>query len=233
MKKNLSSKKGLLFALVAGIFLLTCPGLLQAAILYENFDSGIEWPAGWTEINANPENYWRTDAGGWPDDVTGYYARAECNWKYEYSTTSALISPTIKASDMTLNFQFQANHYWSVELNKNDLNVWAVVGDWDKAPDVTEDNDVLIAGAVEEDYLDDFWDSWEWFAAEYEIPESVNDMDIRIAFENYQYGKQGAIFEVDEVNVNAIPIPGALWLLGSGLVGLIGIQRRRLIAHSS
>ena len=27
-------------------------------------------------------------------------------------------------------------------------------------------------------------------------------------------------------NPNAVPIPGAVWLLGSGLIGLIGIRRR-------
>ncbi|RLB71614.1 MAG: hypothetical protein DRH03_05645, partial [Deltaproteobacteria bacterium] len=26
---------------------------------------------------------------------------------------------------------------------------------------------------------------------------------------------------------NEVPIPGAIWLLGSGLFGLIGIRRRR------
>ncbi len=28
-------------------------------------------------------------------------------------------------------------------------------------------------------------------------------------------------------NVSAVPIPGALWLLGSGLLGLLGIKRRQ------
>ncbi|WP_207683794.1 VPLPA-CTERM sorting domain-containing protein [Desulfonema magnum] len=28
------------------------------------------------------------------------------------------------------------------------------------------------------------------------------------------------------VNVSAFPIPGAVWLLGSGLIGLAGIRRK-------
>ncbi len=30
-----------------------------------------------------------------------------------------------------------------------------------------------------------------------------------------------------DVGVNAVPVPGAVWLLGSGLLGLVGIRRRR------
>lgn len=33
-------------------------------------------------------------------------------------------------------------------------------------------------------------------------------------------------FDVDAVKVNATPIPGAAWLLGSGLIGLVGLRRR-------
>jgi choice-of-anchor C domain-containing protein len=31
---------------------------------------------------------------------------------------------------------------------------------------------------------------------------------------------------LDDISVNAVPIPAALWLLGSGLLGLIGLRRR-------
>jgi len=34
------------------------------------------------------------------------------------------------------------------------------------------------------------------------------------------------IIGLDNVNVSSVPIPGAVWLLGSGLVGLVGIRRR-------
>ena len=28
-------------------------------------------------------------------------------------------------------------------------------------------------------------------------------------------------------NVNSVPMPGAVWLLGSGLLGLVGIRRKK------
>jgi len=33
-------------------------------------------------------------------------------------------------------------------------------------------------------------------------------------------------FGLDDVDVSPVPIPGAVWLLGSGIVGLIGLKRR-------
>lgn len=40
-------------------------------------------------------------------------------------------------------------------------------------------------------------------------------------------------FNGAEIQVNNIPIPAAVWLLGSGLVGLVGVARRRRSSSSS
>ena len=37
----------------------------------------------------------------------------------------------------------------------------------------------------------------------------------------------GIITEVNIVPVSAVPVPGAVWLFGSGLIGLIGVARRK------
>ncbi len=42
-----------------------------------------------------------------------------------------------------------------------------------------------------------------------------NDLNISIGVAN------------DDDNIGAVPIPGAVWLLGSGLLGLVGIRRRK------
>ncbi len=38
-------------------------------------------------------------------------------------------------------------------------------------------------------------------------------------------GHPGDGFDIDAVGVNPVPIPAAIWLLGSGIVGLIGFRR--------
>ena len=35
---------------------------------------------------------------------------------------------------------------------------------------------------------------------------------------------------IDNVSVNAVPVPAAVWLFGSGLIGLVGVARRKLKA---
>ena len=37
----------------------------------------------------------------------------------------------------------------------------------------------------------------------------------------------GVIYEGADVTVGAVPVPAAVWLFGSGLIGLVGIARRR------
>jgi len=34
------------------------------------------------------------------------------------------------------------------------------------------------------------------------------------------------------VTVNAVPVPAAVWLFGSGLIGMIGIARKRSVSHA-
>jgi hypothetical protein len=47
------------------------------------------------------------------------------------------------------------------------------------------------------------------------------------AFEGTQYSER---YELDIVNTSVVPIPAAAWLFGSGLLGLIGISRRKKAA---
>jgi hypothetical protein len=50
------------------------------------------------------------------------------------------------------------------------------------------------------------------------------------AFFGPQIGMSGTsetTFTVSEIGLNAVPIPAAVWLLGSGLVGLVAIRRKR------
>jgi hypothetical protein len=43
---------------------------------------------------------------------------------------------------------------------------------------------------------------------------------------DFGYRDNPGWYDLDDISVTAVPIPGAIWLLGSGLVGLVAIRRR-------
>lgn len=58
----------------------------------------------------------------------------------------------------------------------------------------------------------------------------VDHVDARNASEtafNVFFGTPGNLFAVDMVVSSEVPVPAAAWLFGSGLIGLVGIARRR------
>ena len=41
----------------------------------------------------------------------------------------------------------------------------------------------------------------------------------------------GSVLQVDVQNVPAVPVPAAVWLFGSGLLGLVGVARKQASSH--
>lgn len=68
-------------------------------------------------------------------------------------------------------------------------------------------------------------DVFSLFSAD--IMETGSILDIRISF-NLDAGDEDiAIDNLQVTGVSAVPVPAAVWLLGSGLVGLISIRRKK------
>lgn len=56
----------------------------------------------------------------------------------------------------------------------------------------------------------------------------VSDTQFTSAAIQYDAGSGGNfLFNVDDITTSVVPIPAAVWLFGSGLIGLIGVSRRK------
>lgn len=54
----------------------------------------------------------------------------------------------------------------------------------------------------------------------------VHTLDFRLQSTGLANDIQSDHFYVDNIRVSAVPVPGAVWLFGSGLLGLISVARR-------
>lgn len=70
--------------------------------------------------------------------------------------------------------------------------------------------------------------NWYWSGTEYAASPNVWTFNFYDGLQDIlaQNGNSFFAWAVRDGDVDPVPIPGALWLLGSGLVGLIGIRRK-------
>lgn len=112
---------------------------------------------------------------------------------------------------------------------------WFKVTVWgfDAAGRQTHSLDIYLADYTDPDssnwYALDAWTSFDLSAlgTVYGLGFDLNSTDTGA------YGMNTpAYFAMDNLEYNAVPVPGAVWLLGSGLVGLLGLKRRKEIWFS-
>jgi hypothetical protein len=58
--------------------------------------------------------------------------------------------------------------------------------------------------------------------------ETVNTLENRV-FGNTSYGSFTRALSVEYGNISTVPIPAAAWLFGSGLIGMIGVAKRKKV----
>jgi hypothetical protein len=80
-----------------------------------------------------------------------------------------------------------------------------------------------------EDVLDTTGLGMDWSGGELSllIDEAWLGQTLQIGFTNTATNFNGSGVFYDNLNVSAVPVPAAAWLFGSGLLGLVGVARRR------
>ena len=141
------------------------------------------------------------------------YAGADSDKNSGFYWDDTLISPVVDVSgyfDITLsyavNFQsYNAEDDGYVSYSTDGGTSWIELAHWD--------------GVDHGDFSNGTTDTW-----------AIGDCsELQVAFRYVTSDTWQWYYQVDnfEISGNQVPIPGALWLLGSGLLGLIGIRKKR------
>ena len=232
-------KRSFLAVLVTGLFILGIAGMANAALTTIGTASydGSEYNLIWDDDNngssvvwldySNAQNNWSSQniwAAGlnsaltynidsaysvtWDDAAWRLPITVDGPWVYGYDGTTKG-GYNITSSEM--------GHLYYEELGN--LGYYATDGTGPqpgRGLNNTGDFNNLIA-------------SWYWCGTEYaNLPDYAWDIDMNGGFQDYAY--QGTFeygLAVRSGQVSAVPVPAAIWLLASGLAGLVAIRRRK------
>ncbi len=206
----------LLFVFVFAAF-LTTGGSAAKASLIENggFESGL---SGWDHSpNVKAKGSW-------------------ANIDPKGGKRQAVLSPSgFLPSELSQGFEIDETGSISISF---DYNLWSFsslgseVGD-DFVVTLISDDSVFFNEILRINFKDTIsaWitptiQGWQHYEETFQF-DTPMQLSLLFELDNFKDPGQFGIGFIDNVKVSSVPIPGAIYLLGSGLVGLIGIRYRR------
>ncbi|QJB56934.1 hypothetical protein [Pseudodesulfovibrio sp. zrk46] len=190
------------------ILLLTCVSvLIFGSNAFAMFADNVEWTMG-TNLSATSSRANIENALGSFSDAAYNPAYSDIDFlslglggKAIFSFGDSSFTGKVSIYETTWGRPNNYDEYAAVYVSTDKVN-------WDPIPEVLFNQDIDEAGALTFDVKGVF---------KYLMVE-----DITVS----QGGVAGDGFDINAVSVSPTPIPGAALLLGSGLIGLVGIRRR-------
>ncbi len=222
---------GQLNKLVIATGIVCLPGMLQAATaVNDTFDAGLGgWHQNTTDTNVshiaaggNPGGYLQTDNF---QATSGFNVVGAQNTSVDYSGVWADGVWTIKVdlnfmrggfTDAWLRYRFQDSRAngWHISIEdavfSNSWTTYSVTFDttWDDATAMANGWVKEADGSIATPSFAGLWDN-TW------------NSEVRIL------GGPDMVAGIDNYMTSVIPVPAAVWLFGSGLIGLIAVARRK------
>ena len=232
-------RKKILQTAGAGALIALFASGAQAALINAGFETGTGGPcaAGWTcfegvftqKTDVDPFGPTSHDTPGTNSlKMFGPFNGAPSSGAYQSDTASAGVTYT--ASAWVMNWEPDAFNnrgtlklsFWDApggqsgggnNIGEANVNV-AVSGN-----PGGEAGDILLAPQDGFEVSD-----WTNITATLTAPAGTQSLEVFL-LHNY-IGNGGSLFW-DDISVTAVPVPAAVWLFGSGLLGLVGVARRR------
>lgn len=196
-------------AFLTGAALAVSSTAASAAIVFQdNFDTEA------LELNASLDN-WDVTAGAVDVIGDGFFDFLPGNGRYLDMDGTSSAAGTI-FTKTTFSFLAGITYTLSFDLagNNRSAGVADIAPGFDKIVAAINGN-ILTANA---------W--WQQPFATYTLTFTPGaSFSSKISFQGFGADFQGPL--LDNVVLSAVPVPAAVWLLGSALLGLIGISRRR------
>ncbi len=210
-------QKRMLLTIVALGLMLTFGGPAMADYIYaDNLASYNEmgnglttWVNGYTSAT-NPAGL-EAAVTGEPDYVPTPQSGEALGWKQGYGNFVLDFGSLISAADVDVTFW----HFGGVSQGTaNNLVYFSVSTDGTNWSINEQLQDVASGG---NNLFETTYDLFDTFG--------MNEIQY-LRVEKISGGPQTGKF-IDAVGVNAVPVPGAVWLMGSVLLGLVGLKRRK------
>ena len=213
----------MLIMLIAAAFIFTAAGAFAGTLFFDDFQSGNL--AGWTGKSGDDAAHHGilVDDPLAPQSGNKVLSFTETNLGGDIFTESAFSS---SSGYYLLSFDYLGKRPENAQYQIPSGGLGGFIGlsqafpgghDWIAGTDASANPDYLI---------EDVEDAWQ----HYEFVIQLSG-DLHVMLEDFYTSGYGVLdyagdVYFDNVKLSSVPVPAAVWLLGSGLVGLFGVRRK-------